>query len=494
MDVYDGRKTGEAISLKPVLSAGWKPVRKLALTEKRGIGTPSPGVHNSTFMENRKSKRKKLTRFQVIILGFIAVILVGTIVLMLPVSSNSGLPSSFECALFTATSAVCVTGLVVEDTATYWSPFGQAAILVLIQIGGLGVVTVASAIEVARGKKLTLEERGILEDSLSAFQVGGMVKLIRFIIRIVILTELVGAAFMMPVFCSQFGVSGVWMSVFHSVSAFCNAGFDLMGTYSGKFSSLTAFSGNPGVIIPICVLIVLGGIGFLTWNDVITYRRRIKRYRLQTKVVLAITAILIVVPALLYFIFEFSGSSLGERFALSVFQAITPRTAGFNTADLTKMTGAGIGLMIVLMLVGGSPGSTAGGMKTTTLAVLAANALSVIRRKRDAEIFGRRLEESAIRNASTLLVLYCFLSFASAAAISLMEGLSLKVCLFETASAIGTVGITMGITPSLGIFSHLILILLMFLGRVGGLTMMYAALSERPFDRSRRPIEKINVG
>ena len=445
-------------------------------------------------MENSKIKKNKLSRFQVIILGFIVVILAGAMILMLPVSSNSGTVSSFESALFTATSAVCVTGLVVEDTATYWSPFGQAVILILIQIGGLGVVTVASSIDLARGKKLSLQERGVLEDSLSAFQVGGMVKLVRFILRIVIITEAIGALLLMPVFCMDYGVSGIWMAVFHSISAFCNAGFDLMGAHSGKFSSLTAYSGNPGVIIPISLLIVLGGIGFLTWNDIITHRRNIKKYRMQSKVVLVTTAVLIAAPTVLYFFWEFSDSSFGNRIALSLFQAITPRTAGFNTADLTKMTGAGIGLMIVLMLIGGSPGSTAGGMKTTTLAVLVANVLSVIRRKRDVQIFGKRLEESVIRNASALLVLYCILALASAGVISLVEGLSMKDCLFETASAIGTVGVTLGLTPSLGFLSHLILILLMFLGRVGGLTLMYAALSERTVELARRPVEKINVG
>ena len=445
-------------------------------------------------MENSKIKKNKLSRFQVIILGFIVVILAGAMILMLPVSSNSGTVSSFESALFTATSAVCVTGLVVEDTATYWSPFGQAVILILIQIGGLGVVTVASSIDLARGKKLSLQERGVLEDSLSAFQVGGMVKLVRFILRIVIITEAIGALLLMPVFCMDYGVSGIWMAVFHSISAFCNAGFDLMGAHSGKFSSLMAYSGNPGVIIPISLLIVLGGIGFLTWNDIITHRRNIKKYRMQSKVVLVTTAVLIAAPTVLYFFWEFSDSSFGNRIALSLFQAITPRTAGFNTADLTKMTGAGIGLMIVLMLIGGSPGSTAGGMKTTTLAVLVANVLSVIRRKRDVQIFGKRLEESVIRNASALLVLYCILALASAGVISLVEGLSMKDCLFETASAIGTVGVTLGLTPSLGFLSHLILILLMFLGRVGGLTLMYAALSERTVELARRPVEKINVG
>jgi trk system potassium uptake protein TrkH len=284
------------------------------------------------------------------------------------------------------------------------------------------------------------------------------------------------------------------MAVFHSISAFCNAGFDLMGTHSGAFSSLTAYSRNVAVILPISLLIVFGGIGFLTWHDIVTLRKNVRRYMMQSKVILVTTAVLIAIPAIMYFLCEFTDSSLPERISLSLFQAVTPRTAGFNTADLTKMTGAGIGLMILLMIVGGSPGSTAGGMKTTTLTVLVASAVSVFRRKKDTQLFGKRVEDSVIRNASALLLIYLFLTLACGMVISLVEGLPMKACLFETASAVGTVGLTLGITPSLGLFSHIILILLMFLGRVGGLTLMYAAISDRKAEVSRRPVEKINVG
>ena len=442
----------------------------------------------------RNELEHKISTFQIIIIGFAIIIMIGTILLSLPVSSRSGRITSPECALFTATSAVCVTGLVMKDTASYWSPFGQAVILLLIQTGGLGLVTIAAFIEIAAGRKLSLRERNLVEDSISAFQVGGMKGMIRLIFKIVLIIEAAGAIALMPVFCSDYGWYGVWMSVFHSISAFCNAGFDLMGTHSGSFSSLTAYSRNVFVVLPVCLLIVLGGIGFLTWHDIITHRRKVKRYRMQSKVIFVTTAILILVPAVCYLLFEFTDAPFLDRISYSVFQAITPRTAGFNTVDLTKMKGAGIALMIFLMVIGGSPGSTAGGMKTTTLAVLLANAASVFRQKKETVMFGRRIDDSVIKSASALMIIYFFLTIGCGILISVVEGLPMKECLFETASAVGTVGLTLGITPSLGLFSHMILILLMFFGRVGGLTLMYAALSGMKPDVSRRPVEKINVG
>ena len=402
--------------------------------------------------------------------------------------------TSPETAFFTATSAVCVTGLIIKDTATYWSPFGQAVILTLIQTGGLGVVTIALFVETLAGKKLSLKEKDLMEDSISAFQIGGITEMAHFIFRVALIIEAAGALLMLPVFLRDFGVSGIWMSLFHSISAFCNAGFDLMGRHSGEFSSLTAYSGNALIVLTISLLIVFGGIGFLTWHDILKKKRDLKKYRMQSKVILAVTAALIAIPAVLYFIVEFRDASLWKRICLSLFQAVTPRTAGFNTADLTKMSGAGIGLMIVLMVIGGSPGSTAGGMKTTTLAVLVSNALSVFRRKKDTQLFGKRVESSTVSSASALLLLYLFLTLSAGMLISTVEGLPLKQCLFETASAVGTVGLTLGITPSLGLFSHILLMLLMFFGRVGGLTLMYAAIFDVKAEVSRRPAEKINVG
>lgn len=438
--------------------------------------------------------RKKLSSFQIMILGFAGVILVGTVLLMLPVAVKGGEGASMEDALFTATSAVCVTGLVVRDTASYWSAFGQAVILVLIQIGGLGIISVAAFISMISGRKISLLQRSMLQDSMSAHQLGGIVKMTGLIVQIAVISEMIGALLMMPSFCGQYGISGIWLAFFHSVSAFCNAGFDIMGTRTGAFSSLTAFGTDLGIVIPICLLIIIGGIGFLTWDDLLENRFHFRRYRMQNKVVLCATAVLILIPFLLILLFEYTELPLKDRVCLALFQAITPRTAGFNTADLSAMTGAGRVLIISLMLVGGSPGSTAGGMKTTTAAVLIANALSVFRRKKNVQMFGRRIEDSTIKSAATLLSLYLLLPLIGAIIISMRENLPVDTCIFETVSAIGTVGLSLGITPSLGLGSHLVLIALMFFGRVGGLTLIYAAFSSKSMDLSQRPVEKIIVG
>ncbi len=438
--------------------------------------------------------KKKRSSFRMIILGFLGLILAGTILLMLPISGRDGRAVPAGDALFTAVSAVCVTGLVVRDTALGWSGFGQAVILIMIQIGGLGVVSVAAFIAAAAGRKISLMERSMLQDSISAHQIGGIVGMTRFIFRVALTAEAAGALLMLPAFCRRYGPHGIWMSVFHSVSAFCNAGFDVMGDRTGAFSSLTSLAADPLVVVPVSLLIVTGGIGFLTWEDIAVNRFRFRAYRMQSKAVLLMTGLLTAVPALLFFFLEYAGSPLWERTALSLFQAVTPRTAGFNTAPLTDLSGAGRMLMIGLMLTGGSPGSTAGGMKTTTLAVLLSSAAAVFRRKKSAELFDRRIEEGTVRSAAALLLLYLALPAAGAAVISLAEGMPAGVCLFETASAIGTVGLSLGITPALGPLSRLVLILLMFFGRAGALTLVYAAVSSEGADVSRRPAEKIIVG
>ena len=437
---------------------------------------------------------KKVTPFQIIILGFIGVILAGTVLLSLPVSSASPGHASVGDALFTATSAVCVTGLVVQDTASYWSYFGQAVILILIQIGGLGIISVVSSLAFVSGRKISLMQRTTLQNAISAQQVGGVVHLTKFVVRMSFAIEAIGAVLILPTFFRRYGLNGIWKAVFHSVSAFCNAGFDVMGDRTGKFSSITSFDSNVNINVVICMLIIVGGIGFLTWDDIVTKRHHILRYRMQSKVILVTTAVLITVPFLYFFFTEYSGMPMKERTFVSIFQAVTPRTAGFNTADLTALSGPGRIVVIALMLVGGSPGSTAGGMKTTTLAVLVANAFSIFRQKKCVKMFGRRIEDSVIRSAATIFTLYLTLSVLAAAVISFVEKLPTGVCFFETASAIGTVGLTLGITPSLGQLSRLIIIVLMFMGRVGGLTVIYAASFHKVSDVSQYPIEKITVG
>ena len=446
------------------------------------------------YIMNRLLSKTKLSSLQLIIAGFLCVILVGTILLMFPVSTKAGIRTSFSDALFTSTSAVCVTGLVITDTASYWSAFGQAVILVLIQIGGLSIVLVTAFFATIAGRKISLLQRSMLQDSISAHQIGGVVKMTSFIFKAALIIEACGILIMLPSFCKEYGTSGIWMSVFHSVSAFCNAGFDIMGTKTGTFSSLTSFSGNIGIVIPVCLMIISGGIGFFTWKDIVTYKLRLKKYHMQSKVILVTTAILILLPTLFLFFNDFSGVAVKERLCLSLFQAVTPRTAGFNTADLTALTSISRIMIIILMLIGGSPGSTAGGIKTTTLAVLFKNSIAVFQKRKSAQFFGRRITDDTIKTAATLLMLYLFLTFTGAFIISSIELLPVESCLFETASAIGTVGLSLGITPMLGPISRFILLVLMFFGRVGGLTLLFAAVSSKEADVSRRPVEKITVG
>ena len=410
--------------------------------------------------------QNKLSSFQIIILGFAGVIVLGALLLMLPISTQNGAVTPFSKTLFTATSAVCVTGLVVFDTASYWSGFGQLIILIMIQIGGLGVISVASFLSMLAGRKISLMQRQTMQNALSAPQMGGIVKLTRFIFLVSFAIEGIGALLLMPVFMTKYGIRGIWMAVFHSVSAFCNAGFDLMGNQTGQYSSLTSFAGSGYVTLVICLLIMIGGIGFLTWKDIAVKKTRFKEYSMQTKVILVTTAILIVIPAVFFFFSDFANEPLKDRICMSVFQAVTPRTAGFNTADLNKMSDAGRSVMMLLMLIGGSPCSTAGGMKTTTIAVLFANAIAVFRKRQNANCYGRRIDDSTVKNASAILFMYVFFSMLSAIIISITDGISMQMGMFETFSAIGTVGLTLGITPTLSAVSRFVLILLMFFGRV----------------------------
>ena len=442
----------------------------------------------------RPLHRLKLSSFQVILFGFATVILIGAFLLMLPISSKEGVVTPFSDALFTSTSAVCVTGLIVQDTATYWSYFGQAVILILIQIGGLGVVTVAASVSILAGRKIGLGQRSTMQEAMSAPSVGGIVRLTWFILKGVLIVEAIGMLAMLPVFCIDHGAKGIWMAVFHSISAFCNAGFDVMGDISGQYSSLTAYAAHPVIGIVIMLLIIIGGIGFLTWEDIFRHKWRIKKYRTQSKVILAVSGILIAFPTLYFFFFEFEEYALGERILLSLFQAVTPRTAGFNTANLGLVSEVGLLLMMFLMIVGGSPGSTAGGMKTTTLAVLFASATSVFRKKEGAQMYKRSITNDTVKHASAICLLYIVLFLLGGAIISAVEGLPLMTCLYETASAIGTVGLSLGITPSLGTLSRVIIIGLMFFGRVGGLTLIYATFGGTKKNISKYPVDKITVG
>ncbi len=448
-----------------------------------------------------KQKKFHLSTFQIIILGFAGVILLGSLLLCLPISTSSGEWASYLDALFTATTSVCVTGLITQDTGTYWSLFGQIVILILIQIGGMGVMTVAIMLGlIFRRRHFSLKQRTTLQEAIAATSLGNIIKLTKFIISVTAATEIAGAVCMFPVFNREFGVlKSIWYSVFHSVSAFCNAGIDLMGSKE-QFSSLTSYYGNPVINLVISFLIVFGGIGFLTWDDMHKYGLKFKKYRLQSKIALITTAVLIIVPAIYFYCFEFSRPiwndfSAGDKVLASIFQSVTPRTAGFNTVDLDAMSEISKSIMIMLMLIGGSPASTAGGMKTTTAAVIVASMFSVFKRQGNAQAFRRRINPESVRNAAAVMAMYLVLFLLGGLTIAQIEGLPVLNCFYETASAIGTVGLTLGMTPTLHASSKIILILLMYFGRVGALTLIFAAVSNNTKNKLiKYPQENVNVG
>ena len=445
-------------------------------------------------MKQQNLKRRHITSFQIIILGFLSVIILGSILLMLPAATRDGKGAVFSDALFTATSAVCVTGLVIHDTAVYWSLFGQSVILLLIQIGGMGIVTVAVSVAMFSGRKIGLMQRSTMQEAVSAHHLGGIVRLTKFILKTTVCIELIGAALLLPTFIRDFGMMrGIWYALFHSVSAFCNAGFDLIGVKE-PFSSLTSYSSQPFFNFTVMALIITGGIGFLTWEDIKNNKLHFRKYRMQSKVILTVTGILIILPALYFFFFEYQSLPLGERILVSLFQSVTTRTAGFNTTDLTSFSETGQMLMILLMLIGGSPGSTAGGIKTTTIAVLVSSALSVFRKEEDTLLFKRSISEDTVKSAATILLLYIGLFIGGGMIISRLENIPLLPALFETASAIGTVGLSLGITSQLGIVSQFILIVLMFFGRVGGLTLIFATMTKTAANAAKYPQEKMTVG
>ena len=440
--------------------------------------------------------RKRLSSARLITIGFAAVILAGALLLMLPIATRGPGHASFADTLFTSTSAVCVTGLIVQDTGTYWTAFGQAVIIALIQIGGLGVVTMAMSIFIVSGRRIGLMQRSFMQDSISAPQVGGIIRLTGFIIKGTVLIEGIGAAVIAPTFIREFGVGkGIWYAVFHSISAFCNAGFDLMGVHQ-KYSSITEFVSNPAISITIALLIIVGGIGFIVWNDVVKHKWHFKRYRLQSKVALTTTAFLIVIPTLYFFFFQAQAlpKTEGAKWMAAFFQAVTPRTAGFNSVDLTRFNDTGVSVLTILQLIGGSPGSTAGGMKTTTFAVMIAEALSVFAQSGNIHFFGRNIPEDTVRRAGAILMMYIILFLIGGFIISSVENIPITTCLFEAASAIGTVGLTLGITPHLSLISRTVLVLLMYFGRVGGLTIFFALSSGPKIYHSRLPKEDLTVG
>ena len=429
------------------------------------------------------SSKKSLSPQGVIALGFAVIILIVTLLLMLPVSSSSGKVTDPLTALFTATSAVCVTGLVVVDTATHWSLFGRIVLMIGIQIGGLGVMTVLAFAAAIMGQRIGLRQRTLLVESISVLHIGGVVRLMRRAVFGTLLVEGMGALLLSLRFVPMLGFArGMGYAVFHAVSAFCNAGFDLMGTISGPYTSLESFVGDPLINLTVMALILLGGLGFYVWDDLIESRLRPSRMHLHTRIVLRISAVIVLIPAVLFYILEFSGSMAGfsqrERILASLFSAVTPRTAGFDTVPTGSLSEASSLLTMLLMLVGGNPGSTAGGAKTTTMLLILLSAMAMLRREDEVSLLGRRIESDLLKKACSIVVIYVGVALAASMAIcALQPEIPLRDILLEVFSAIDTVGMTTGVTRQMGAASRLILIALMYGGRLGSLT--FALLAAR---------------
>ena len=441
---------------------------------------------------------RRLTYVQTIALGFFTVIAAGTILLMLPAASRSGTAAGVVTALFTAVSASCVTGLVLVDTATYWTGFGQAVILLLIQLGGLGFMTIATLFSRLVRRRMSMRERGVMAESINTVRVGRIMEITSTIGLGTLIFELAGAVLLAIRFIPEFGLGqGLWYSVFHSVSAFCNAGFDLMGV-KAPFSSLVSYSDDALVSITIMLLIILGGIGFLVWDDVRQKGLRWKRYDLQTKLVILTTLILIFGGALLFFFLERGRMNadmpLGEQILVSFFSAVTPRTAGFNSVDTAALSDASKLLTVILMFIGGSPGSTAGGIKTTSVAVVFIFLFSGIRGRRGAYVFGRRIPDDAMKRSGMIVSTNLMLALFGALVLCGTQSLPLGDVLIEVFSAMGTVGMSTGITRELTTLSALVVTLLMYCGRVGSVSFAMALLERRTDPPVTYPEEQVTVG
>ena len=440
-----------------------------------------------------------LSPTRVISLGFIVLILVGTLLLLLPISTRDGYNTSLLDALFTATSAVCVTGLARFDTYTHWTLFGQVVIMLMIQTGGIGFITITLSFIMLAGKKIGLNQRILMQESVSAPQIGGIVKMTRMILRGTFLLEGIGAVLLALYFCPKLGLgTGIYFGIFHSVSAFCNAGFDLMGIAEPN-SSLITVAANPYVNIIIMALIIIGGLGFFVWHDILSEGIHFKNYKLHTKVVLSVTAILIIAGAAGIYLFEREGSlfenkGIAEQLICSLFQSVTFRTAGFSTVSLSQMTQQSKILSILLMLIGGSPGSTAGGMKTTTFAILICTVFTTFRHRKSVELFKRRIDNDVLQTAVTIAVFYIGLSLCAALFISSVDNIGVIEALFESCSAIATVGSSLGITDSVGKVSEIILIFLMLVGRIGSVTFLLTFSPTMRAPKSQYPMEKISIG
>ena len=454
-------------------------------------------------------KKRHLTSFQVIILGFAGVILFGALILMLPISSAQAIITPFHKALFTSTSAVCVTGLAVLDTGSYWSVFGQTVIMFLIQIGGLGVITTATAVFILSGRKISIMQRSTMQNAISAPKVGGIVRLMSFILKGTLLIELIGALFMMPVFCHDFGLRGIWMSIFHSVSAFCNAGVDLLGD-----SSFAMYANDVLINTVTAFLIIAGGIGFMVWRELVAFikkaakketgiRQGLRKLSLHTKLVLLMTISLLLGGTLFFFIVEYNNpntlGSMGffQKLMASFFQSVTTRTAGFFTVPQDQLREVSRLFSCFLMYIGGSPVGTAGGVKTVTVAVVLLSCGSILAGHEDTECFRRCIPMNIVRTALSVCIGGLLLVLVGTLALMVAEPeATIMQATYEVVSATATVGLTAGLTPKLHIAGKFIIIALMYMGRIGPITipLMIAGSIKRRNEKRRLPEEHIMVG
>lgn len=442
--------------------------------------------------------RNHLTQTQFIAYGFLGIILTGTILLKLPFASKSGISPDWITCLFTATSASCVTGLVVADTWTQWSLFGQIVIITMIQIGGLGFITIGVFVSIILRRKIGLKTRGLMQESISTLQIGGMVKLAKKIIFGTACFEGAGAILLASRFIPEYGFfRGAFYGIFHSISAFCNAGFDLMG-HQAQYTSFVNYYDDWIVNLVIMLLIIIGGIGFIVWDDLSQHKLKFRKYKLHTKIVLITTFVLVFGSAFLFYLFERNnllvGMNTSGKILTSLFSSVTARTAGFNTVDTAALSDGSKLLTIILMFIGGSPGSTAGGVKTTTIVVLILYVVSNIRRTYGVNVFGRRLEDDSIKRASSIFTINLLLAMTASLVIMMVQPLSMTDVLFETFSAIGTVGMTTGITRSLLPVSRIIIILLMYCGRIGSLSFALSFTQRKKIAHVQQPVERITVG
>ncbi len=446
---------------------------------------------------NKKPKARKSTT-RLIASGFALIILAGALLLSLPIANKSG-HGNWLNSLFTATSATCVTGLVVTDTYQNWTIFGQIIILCLIEVGGLGFLTIGAYISVLLKKRIGLQEREQLQESVNTLEIAGVVRLVKKIVQGALCVEGLGAVLLAFRFVPRFGVArGIYFSVFHAVSAFCNGGFDLMGV-NEAYSSLVAFEGDIVVNLVVVTLILVGGIGFIVWDDVMRNKWHFRKYLLHSKIVITTTLILTAAGTILFLITEnnaaFAGMSPLEKFLGALFSSVTPRTAGFNSVDTAALSNSGKIITMVMMFIGGSPGSTAGGVKTTSMVVLLFYAVAMVLGREDINLFGRRLTDEVVKKANAVVIINATLTImATVTIMTLQPLLNFEDVLFEVLSAIGTAGMTVGITRELNIISRVIIIVLMYCGRLGSLSFALVFAQKKTSASVRQPQEKIIVG